>query len=411
MGSTLHCQFLSAFTPLQSRYTKRTAEPDHLFAVIIAQAMNHGTHKMATIGDIPYHTLDWTYQQYLRLATLQLANDKISNAIAKLSIFSHYNITADELYGSVDGQKYEMLHPTAKARYSRKYFNAGQGVVAYTLLANHVPLQDQMIGAHQHESYFVFDILYNNTSDIVPTAISGDMHSINRANFAVLDWFGYRFTPRFTQLQAQLKHLYSSQDKSTYQGCLIQPVGKINQQLIIDEWDNLQHIIVTLARKEATQNHLIRKLCTYSCQNRTRKALFEYDKLIRSLYLLDYLGDRELQRAVHRSQNRLEGYHQLRAAIAEVNGSKQLTGCTDIAVAISNQCGRLIANAIIYYNSALLSLLLNKHQSSGNTKALALIQRISPVAWQHIHLLGHYIFCNRSTQIDLEAIVKNLQLI
>ncbi len=35
-----------------------------------------------------------------------------------------------------------------------------------------------------------------------------------------------------------------------------------------------------------------------------------------------HLRDPQLQRDVHRSQNRIESYHQLRAAIAQVNGKK-----------------------------------------------------------------------------------------
>ncbi|MBO9836219.1 Tn3 family transposase, partial [Xanthomonas phaseoli pv. dieffenbachiae] len=30
---------------------------------------------------------------------------------------------------------------------------------------------------------------------MVPTAITGDMHSVNKANFAILHWFGLRFEP------------------------------------------------------------------------------------------------------------------------------------------------------------------------------------------------------------------------
>jgi hypothetical protein len=60
------------------------------------------------------------------------------------------------------------------------------------------------------------------------------------------------------------------------------------------------------------------------------------------------------------SQNRIESYHQLRSAIAQVGGKKELTGRTDIEIEISNQCARLIANAIIYYNSGILSRLVAK---------------------------------------------------
>ncbi len=82
------------------------------------------------------------------------------------------------LYGGVDGQKFKVARPTLKARRSKTYFKKGKGVVAYTLLVNHIPLQTELIGAYEHESYFAFDIWYNNTSSIIPEAISGDMHII-----------------------------------------------------------------------------------------------------------------------------------------------------------------------------------------------------------------------------------------
>lgn len=44
--------------------------------------------------------------------------------------------------------------------------------------------------------------------------------------------------------------------------------------------------------------------------------------------------DSQLQKTVHKSQNRIESYHQLRAAVAKVGGKKQLHGKTDIDVEI-----------------------------------------------------------------------------
>ena len=113
---------------------------------------------------------------------------------------------------------------------------------------------------------------------------------------------------------------------------------------------------------------------------------------------------------MHRSQNRIESYHQLRSAIAQVGGKKELTGRTDIQIEISNQCARLMANAIIYYNSAILSRLLARYEASGNAKALAMIKKISPAAWRHVHLNGHYTFRGTGSLIDLDAIVAGLNL-
>jgi TnpA family transposase len=404
------CQFLSALKPLQPRYAKKVADADSLMAVIIAQAMNHGNQVMARTSDIPYHVLETTYQQYLRQASLQAANDRISNAIAALPIFPHYSFDLDTLYGAVDGQKFGVERPTVKARSSRKYFGRGKGVVAYTLLCNHVPLNGYLIGAHEYEAHHVFDIWYRNTSDIVPTAITGDMHSVNKANFAILYWFGPRFEPRFTNLEDQLNELYCADDPALYEKYLIRPVGQVDLPVIVDEKPNMDQIVATLGLKEMTQGTLIRKLCTYTTTNPTRCAIFEFDKLVRSIYTLRYLRDPQLERNVHRSQNRIESYHQLRSTIAQVGGKKELTGRTDIEIEISNQCTRLIANAIIYYNSAILSHLLTKYEASGNSKAVTLITRISPAAWRHILLNGHYTFHSGGKMIDLDALLAGLDL-
>jgi TnpA family transposase len=405
------CRFLLAMTPLQPRYAKKIADDDSLMAVILAQAMNLGNLSMAETSDIPYHVLEATHQQHLRLATLKAANDRVGNFIAQLPIFPYYSFGLEVLYGSVDGQKFSAAEPTLKARHSRKYFGKDRGVVAYSLLVNHVALQTELLGANQHESYWVFDICYNNTSEIVPTTITGDMHSINKANFAILHWFGMKLAPRFTNLQAQLEHLWCACDPEEYARFSIHPAGRIDRELIVSEKANIDRIVATLGLKEMSQSTLVRKLCTLSGSHRTRKAIFEFDKLVRSIYTLRYLRDPQLQRNVHRSQNRIESYHQLRSALAQVSGKKELIGRTDLDVAIGNECGRLVANTVIAYNSMLLSGLLNRYQAADDRKALELLKRISPVAWHHIHFLGHYAFRDNQHPIDLEAILAwvNLQ--
>nr|WP_309228114.1 Tn3 family transposase [Kosakonia sp. S42] len=63
---------------------------------------------------------------------------------------------------------------------------------------------------------------------------------------------------------------------------------------LIREKSNLDRIAATQGLKEMTQGALARKLCTYSTTNPTRQALFEYDRLVRSIYTLKYLRDTQL---------------------------------------------------------------------------------------------------------------------
>lgn len=151
-------------------------------------------------------------------------------------------------------------------------------------------------------------------------------------------------------------------------------------------------------------------LCTYTTTNPTRQAIFEYDLLVRSIYTLKYMRDPQLERNIRRSQNRVESYHQLRAAVSKVGGKKELSRKNDLETEISNQCGRLISNAIVYYNSAILLRLLERLEAEDNAKGIEALTRISPVAWQHILFNWHYTFHSSNEIMDLDALVAGLKL-
>ncbi|RZF23567.1 Tn3 family transposase, partial [Paraburkholderia sp. UYCP14C] len=205
--------------------------------------------------------------------------------------------------------------------------------------------------------------------------------------------------------------LYCGDDIGHYEHFLIKPAGQIDRQLLVEQRGGIEQIIASLSIKEMSQQALIRKLCALSPHHPARKAVFEFDRLVRSIYTLRYLLDPQLQRDVHRSQNRIEAYHQLRSMLAQVSGKKHLIGRTDLDVAISNECGRLLANVVIAFNSMLLSALFERYQRECNQKALARLKRISPVAWQHIHFLGHYTFRGNANPIDLGVLLAGLEVL
>jgi len=143
------------------RYQRDRARPPITIAALMAYATNIGVGRMAEISNITRSQLSSTAANFIRLETLKQANDRLANATARLPIFQHYAI-GDVVHSSSDGQKFESAIPTVNARHSAKYFGLKKGVVAYTLLASHVPLSARIIGANEHESHYVFDVLFNN---------------------------------------------------------------------------------------------------------------------------------------------------------------------------------------------------------------------------------------------------------
>jgi len=403
--------FLAALKPLQDRYHQEdTVSNARKIAAILSRALNHGDYKMSQASDVSYQELRTTSAQTLRLSTLREANDIICKAISKLPIYPHYSIDLELLFSSLDGQKYELETPNIKARNSKKYLREKPGVSAYTILANNIPFNSYIMGSNEYEGYYVFDIWYNNTTNIEPQVITGDMHSLTKCNFAILHCFGIQYKPRFTSLNTELKNIYCGKNIETYSKYLLAPIKQINVDDIVDNEEKINQILGTLAFKEMNQANLVKKLCNLPPENSLRKGIFELDKLIRSIYTLEYMMDPQLQRNVHKSQNRIEAYHNLRASTAKVGGRKKLYGKTEIDVEISNQCGRLIANIIIFYNSLILSGLLEQNpELKNNKKFLNTLKKISPIAWQHIHFLGQYTFKTMENFIDMGKILKNIK--
>nr|WP_318290176.1 Tn3 family transposase [Paraburkholderia sp. BL8N3] len=125
---------------------------------------------------------------------------------------------------------------------------------------------------------------------------------------------------------------------------------------------------------------------SYARQNQTKKALWELDNLCRTLYILEFIDDVGLRQSVQKALNRGEAYHHLRRAIAYVNGGK-LRVRTEAEQQLWNECARLIANAIIYYHTELLSRVYEQKRAADDHDAMKLMRRVSPVAWQHINLV------------------------
>ncbi len=262
-----HCRFIEAFEHVLGRYAKQKADERIIVACLIAWGTNMGLGRMGEISDLGYHTLTATSDNFIRLETLRDANEQVSNAIAKLPIFQHYDI---------------------------------------------------------------------------------------------------------------------------------------------DEWENVQRIILSLALKSTTQSIIVGKLSSYARKNKTKRALWEYDNIIKSLYLLDYIDSLPLRRNVQRALNRGENYHKLRRALSYANFGK-LRFKTELEQQLWGECSRLLTNCIIYYNASILSNLLEYLESLGDHEQhRAQLLQVSPVAWQHINFHGRYEFSKRPKLIDMNGIIQNL---
>ena len=129
--------------------------------------------------------------------------------------------------------------------------------------------------------------------------------------------------------------------------------------------------------------------------------------MVKANYLLNYIDDAGLRNYVQRALNRGEAYHQLRRAISNVNGD-QFRGSSDGEILLWNECARLVTNAIIYFNSSILSQLLTSFEYQNDNKRIQIVKQASPVAWYNINLKGTYNFEVSEKLPDLEELMRSI---
>ena len=400
------CHFMESFINIKTHYAKTRQDIQATLACIIANATSLGTYKMGNSSDIPYCFLQPIEQNLIRLDTLRAANDCISNKFPELLVYPYYHLD-NQLHGSADGQKFKTRWNTFNSRYSPKYFGLEMGVAPYTLGINYNAVNciaDK--GAHQHESHFLFELIQNNTSDIKPDRLSTDTEGSNQIMFVLMYFANIDYTPCYRNLPKKASKMYGFKNLDEYPSdYLIKPIHKINQKLIREEWGNVQDIMLALLSQETSISVITRKLCSNELNDKTKRAMWELNHILRSIYLLRYIDQPDLRGYVRAALNRIEAYHALRRNLAQTNGG-EFRGGSDVEVAIWNECGRLVANAVMYYNASLLSKVLGIKEKKGDVMGVKFIGGLSPIASQHLIFGGCYVFNGDSNPINIEEMVQ-----
>jgi TnpA family transposase len=288
----------------------------------------------------------------------------------------------------------------------------GKGVTGYYLIVNHAAVNTLTHGPNEHESHFVFDMAYNNHSDLQPDIFSTDTEGSNQLNFLLLHVIDRLFAPRYKSFNKKVGTIICFGDPERFKDCLIKPERSLNTELILSEEDNIKHIIASLLMGDMSQSHLIAKLSSKNFSSKTKRALWEMNGILMTEHLLNCIEYLSLRQAIQAALNRGEAYNQLRRHLERVNG-RHVRGKNQTEIAINNECARLVSNCIVYYNGYLLNHLLARMEKEGNVAACEKIKHFSPVAWAHIHFHGKIdlMLFNEDMPIDIDALLASLEAI
>ena len=112
--------------------------------------------------------------------------------------------------------------------------------------------------------------------------------------FAVTSLLGYRFIPRIRDLPSKRLHIFEPRR-------VPKPLtgNKVREDVIVRNWPDILRVASTLASGVLPPSQLLRKFASYPRQHELAVALREIGRVERTLFIVDWLLDADMQRCAN----------------------------------------------------------------------------------------------------------------
>ncbi|NYT00241.1 MAG: Tn3 family transposase [Methanocellales archaeon] len=371
----------------------------HLYASIMAQACNFGLSKMAEISDISYRQLAWCTNWYLREETLQTAINNLVNF--------QYNQPLSRFWGggtlsSSDGQRFPVPVKARNTTALPRYFGYGRGLTFYSWTSDQFSQYgSKVIPTTARDATYVLDAILDNETELQIVEHTTDTAGYTELIFALFDLLGMQFSPRIRDIGDQ--RIYRIDKGVVYNH--LEPLLKssINQDLILKNWDDILRVVASIKLGWVTASLFISKLQSYSHQNIITKTIQEYGRLIKSIYIPNYLSSEDYRRRISIQLNKGESLHDLRQFLLFANEGKIRKSQIEDQVN-QTSCLTLLTNAIIVWNTRYVQAIIDQLKNEVHNIQDSDLAHISPCRFDHINKYGKYSF-----DVDKELNRKELR--
>ena len=373
-----------AFTHLRTGVP--CADKIGLLNVLLAEGLNLGLSKMAEV------TSTHDYFQLSRISRWHVESDAINRALAMV-IKAQSDLPMARFWGtgmtaSSDGQFFPASRQGEAMNLVNAKYGNDPGRKAYTHVSDQFgPFATQDIPATVSEAPYILDGLLMNEAGRNIKEQYADTGGFTDHAFAVTSLLSYRFIASIRDLPS--KRLYVFDPSATPQNLRNMIGGKIRENLIRQNWPDILRAVATMASGSIRPSQILKKLASYPRQHELALALGEVGRVERTLFIIDWLLDADMQRRAQIGLNKGEAHHALKNAL-RIGRQGEIRDRTAEGQHYRMAGLNLLAAIVIYWNTKQLGIAVATHLKDGKDCPDSLLSHISPLGWAHILLTGEY---------------------
>lgn len=360
-----------------------------LCAVLMADSCNIGLEPIIN-EDIPHLTrnrLSWVQQTCIRAETISKSNARIVDYHSTLPLalkMGTGNIA------SADGLRFTCAVRTINSGPNRKYFGSRRGLTYYNFSS------DQGAGFHGivipgtlRDSLYLLDGMQDQQTSLELKEIMTDTAGASEIIFALFWLLGYQFSPRLADIgKARFWRIDSNADYGNLNNI---SKHKIRESSMRKHWEDILRIAVSLKLGHVTASDLIRSLFRKNRPSGLAKALMNLGRIIKTLYLLNYIDNEDYRRHILIQLNKGESRHSLARTVYHGRRGEMYEKYREGQEDQLNALG-LVTNAIVLWNTVYMQAALDHLRAQGEVIKEEDEARLSPLGRKHINFLGQFSF-------------------
>ncbi|MEO7056911.1 MAG: Tn3 family transposase [Caldimonas sp.] len=231
---------------------------------------------------------------------------------------------------------------------------------------------------------------HNRAEDRIRVSLLAvDTHGVTNVAMAIAKLLGFDLCPRLRDLSE--RKLFVPRGWPVPESLEGITVRKVSVKAIERGWDDLVRLVASIRAGKVSAAHAIHRLGSAAVGDPLHRTAEHLGRLLRTLFLCDYLAIPDFRREIHTLLNRGESAHQLQRAIHSGHVAPERGRRRQEMVAVSG-AHALLTNIVLAWNTSRMDTVVARLKGDGVGIEEDWLRRIGPAHFLHINFRGTFKF-------------------
>jgi TnpA family transposase len=318
---------------------------------------------------------------------LRTANDTVVEFIHRHAIVRYWG---DGTLASADGMSLEAAHHLWLARVDPRRRHPSVGLYTHVLDRAGI-IYDQPIVLGQRQAGAAIEGILRQQSTATLSSLMVDSHGHTDAGMGLAKLLGFDLCPRLKALRDRKLYVPTTM----YVPDTLGPVTrKVSVQPTVAQWDGLVRLAASVKSGHLTAVLALHRLGSAARGEPLYRPIQTLGRLCRTLWLCDFLTNRDFQHALERQLNHGEQLHTLQRALY-AGAIGPLRGRRFDELNASSGALSLLTNLVLAWNTHHLQMLLDTWKANGELEVWfneSMLKFITPARFREINFRGQFHF-------------------